>query len=103
MKLNNESADNPKIIVDLFAKHFESVYAPIDSNTSTNEYNCNCEKHFNISEEMIMNVIKPMNENKVNSPDNIPTVFYKRTIYSIVKPLKIIFNNSIHKRLLPAK
>lgn len=44
-----------------------------------------------------------MNENKINSPDNIPAIFYKRTMYTIAKPLKIIFSNSLHERIFPSK
>lgn len=31
MKLNSESSDDPNIIADFFAKHFESIYDPVDT------------------------------------------------------------------------
>lgn len=62
------------------------------------DYTCNCNDHFLIDENLIREIIKSMNENKTNSPDEIPILFYKRTIHSIAKPLKILFNNSLHQR-----
>lgn len=44
-----------------------------------------------------------MSENKTNSPDNIPMVFFKRTLHSIHEPLKLIFNNSLRSRSFPHK
>lgn len=44
-----------------------------------------------------------LNENKTNSPDGIPSLFYKRTCFEISKPLTIIFNNSLHCRKFPHK
>lgn len=103
MKLDDESSDNTIGIANLFAKHFESVYEPVDSNLHIHEYNCNCEDHLVISNEQILNVINGMSENKTNSPDNIPMIFYKRTSFSIREPLRIIFNNSLRKRTFPQK
>lgn len=98
MKLNNVSSDNPTIIAIFFADHFESVYTVDDDNEPIQDYTCNCAEHFEITEEIIANIIRQMNENKSNSPDNVPIMFY-----SIVKPLKIIFNNSLRQRIFPSK
>lgn len=103
MNLKDESSDNPSEIANLFAKHFESVYEPINNNSPVHDFNCNCDEHFEISTEQISNVINGMSENKTNSPDNIPMVFYKRTLFSIREPLRIIFNTSLRERTFPQK
>lgn len=103
MKLNDESTDNPADIANLFAKHFESVYVPNNNDRHIHNHLCNCNDHLEISNDMISNVINGMSENKTNSPDNIPMVFYKRTLPSICEPLRIIFNNSLQKRIFPQK
>lgn len=103
MKLNGHVTDNPFTIANLFAKNFESVYAPADSSIPIDEYSCNCNDHIEITEDIIANVIKQMDENKTNSPDNIPTLFYKRTVVEIVKPLKLIFINSLKQRKFPSQ
>lgn len=101
MKLNNESSDDLTEIANLFAKNFESVYEPVDNNAHIHDYNCNCNDHFEITGEQIANIISGMDENKTNSPDNIPMVFYKRTSRTICEPLKILFNNSLRERTFP--
>lgn len=103
MKLNNESSDNPETIANYFAKNFQSVYNKIDNDVPIQDYTCNCTDHLEISEELISNVIRGMDENKTNSPDNIPAIFYKRTIFEIVKPLKILFNSSLCQRKFPSE
>lgn len=75
MKLNDESTDNPYEIANLFAKHFESVYEPINRNTHKHNINCNCVDHIEISKEQIATAVNGMSENKTNSPDNIPMIF----------------------------
>lgn len=52
MKLNDQSSDNPTEIVNLFSKHFESVYEP-GSITEMPNYNCNCGCHQTINETQI--------------------------------------------------
>lgn len=101
MKLNDESSDDPSNIANLFAKHFESVYEPNDNNSQEHVCNCDCNNHFSINGEQISNVINGMSENKTNSPDNIPMVFYKRTLHSIREPLQILFNNSLRSKIFP--
>lgn len=103
MKFNNESSDIPSNIANFFATHFESVYATDNDSVFRTDLTCNCGEHFEITDDLIRNVIQQMDENKTNSPDNIPIVFYKRTIDSIIKPLKNLFNNSIKLRTFPTE
>lgn len=95
MSFNNQTSDEPCAISNFFAKHFESVYEPDDANLPDINYACNCNDHFQVTEDLISNAITSMNENKTNSSDGIPIIFYKRTIFQIVKPLKILFNSSL--------
>lgn len=102
MKFNNESSENPKVIANIFASNFEKVYAPPNNNLQLPDLQCNCAHHLNISDEQIINAINELSEN-TNSPDEIPTVFYKRTMRNIIHPLKILFSNSLHNRTFPDK
>lgn len=103
MKLGNDSSDNPTEIVGLFARHFESVYELDDTIIPMHNINCNCTDHFDITNDLISNVVNGMSENKTNSPDNIPMVFFKRTLFAICEPLRIIFNASLRTRTFPTK
>lgn len=103
MNFNNLTSNDPKIISNFFAKHFESVYEPDDPNLPEINYTCDCTEHIQITEDLIANVINSMNENKTNSPDGIPILFYKRTLRVITQPLNILFNSSLQQSLFPSE
>lgn len=102
MKLNGNSSDEPLGIANLFASHFESVYNNSSNNLNIN-MNCNCLDHISVTETEIINIIKSMDEKKCNSPDNIPSIFYFKTMREIANPLKILFNKSFNTRIFPDK
>lgn len=103
MKLNGTSSDNPTEIANLFADHFKSVYTPTDNSIHLCDLNCNCDNHYEISDEHIALAINSLDQNKTNSPDNIPAIFYMNTINNIVTPLRLLYNQSLRLRVFPAQ
>lgn len=103
MKLRNKSSEDPVGIANLFADHFESVYEPIDHLVRICDLNCNCDNHFVIENAHITSAITCLNQNKTNSPDKIPPIFYKNTTVNVLTPLRIIFNNSLRRNVFPSQ
>lgn len=103
MNLKGESSEDPKVIANYFASNFEKVYSPIDNNLHLHNLQCTCDNHFVLSDSHITEAINSLNENKSTSPDNIPTIFYKRTMPNIITPLKILFSQSLCSRTFPKK
>lgn len=103
MSLGNDSGDDPKSITNLFSKHFNSVYSPIDQNIQLSNLDCNCANHIVVSDSEITRAIMSLDRNKTNSPDLIPILFFQKNSPSIIAPLKILFNYSIECRKFPSK
>lgn len=103
MKLNNMISDNPEHIANLFAAHFESVYSPPDHSTELCNLQCNCTNYFEILNEHIILAINSLDQNKTNSPDHLPNIFYKKTMNNLLTPLQLLFNNSLHHRVFPTQ
>lgn len=78
MNYKGGSSEEPKTIANYFASNFEKVYAPIDVSLQLQNLECNCDNHFSISETHIVEAINSLNENKTNSPDGIPTIFFQK-------------------------
>ena len=49
-------------------------------------------QNFFISNNEIVNSINHLKDKVTRTPDNIPLLFIKRTIYSIIFPISLIFN-----------
>lgn len=103
MNFKGASSDDPKEIANYFASNFEKVYSPIDNDLQLHNLQCNCNNHFVLSDQHLIEAINSLNENKSSSPDNIPTIFYKRTMLNIIAPLKILFTQSLLSRTFPNK
>lgn len=95
MSLNENTSNSPEVIANLFATHFESVYAPNDPSDLIPNLACDCRTHTPIVEEDIRRIIISLDINKNNSTDGIPNIFYKNALVGILKPITIIFNTSI--------
>lgn len=91
-----ERGENGEEIVGLFASHFSSVYdksdCPIPIFPSTESKDISISK-FSISE--VFNEINGLPNKLSSGPDQIPNFFLKNCLYSITKPLRMIFNMSI--------
>lgn len=103
MKYQGNASDNPEVIANYFADYFEEVYTPTRDINIDEFFTCTCNRHFSITENDISNAITSLDKNKNNSPDKIPTIFYKNTISEIVKPLCILFNQSLAQKIFPTK
>lgn len=87
---------------ELFAEYFSNVYSP-DSNNFQAGNTANASTYFDINIRDIQNVVSNMDEFKTNSPDGIPSIFYKRTIDSLATPLLIIFKKCLVEMKYPTK
>lgn len=103
MAYKNKTSDDPHEIAEFFADNFRSVYDSADSSGPISNLPCNCAEHLMISQTEIENSIMSLDPNKISSPDGIPTIFYSRTIKSVVKPLLILFNKSMVSQNYPKK
>lgn len=103
MKFKNDKSENMKDTTNLFAKYFSSVYS--NSTVPNIDFNCNnnCNDYFPISLADIEAIIGSLDQNKINSPDGIPTIFYKNTIKQITRPLLLLFKLSASSMKYPDK
>lgn len=100
MRYKDQTTESMKQTADLFAKSFANVYEP---NPSPITLQCNneCQSYMQVTENDILTVIHALDENKTNSPDKIPPVFYIETATSISKVLSILFNISLRSMTYP--
>lgn len=106
MHLNDKSAESSEEIANLFAEHFSSVYCnnnvPFNNSESPPNNSLNIPFiQFDLSEvfESIMNLKDKLS----HGPDSIPNYFLKRCVYSLSKPLKVLFNLSLTLQTFPDK
>ncbi|KAL1446614.1 hypothetical protein WDU94_003526, partial [Cyamophila willieti] len=103
---NGEEISDPQKIADSFATHFFSAY-----NHTIPPYlpepdiqNITSYIHIDeITQKEVENEISNMATNKPAGPDDIPPIFLKKCMKSIVKPLTHIFNTAIQKCKFPTK
>ena len=97
MFLNDISASTPEAIAQLYANHFESVYAPINDDPppkSESETNESLKPNI-VTKEDIIYAIKQLDGNKGGSPDRIPANLIKQLNEFIAEPLMKIFNKIV--------
>lgn len=70
-------------------------------NTTCNTQCLNCTNDIEITEDEIRKTILSLDHNKVHSPDELPTIFYKNTLNNITKPLAILFGQSLTQMTYP--
>lgn len=100
MRYKDKISDNAKGTANLFAECFANVYTT-STNSSNIQCNQNCQNYFPITENDIRTAILSLDQNKIHSPDNIPTIFYKNTVDSITKPLLLIFKQVLTQMQYP--
>lgn len=101
MQLKNEQTTNIKDTCNLFAKHFASVYIiPDGDNLMLRDVD---ETFMTANSNVIEKIIRSFDQNKLNSPDLIPMIFYMNTASNISEALSILFNLSIKTRKFPDK
>lgn len=102
MHKNNTTYDNPRDIANEIAKHFSSVYSDACTYDTLN-CNGNCQNYFPLTTDTIKTIILSLDQNKANSPDGIPVVFYKNTIDTIINPLYLLFQLALSNMKYPDK
>lgn len=100
MKYKNQMSENLKDTSNLFASYFSSVYRNSSNNTPT-QCQDNCNNYFPLSLADIQAVIILLDRNKMNSPDDLPIIFYKNTMHNISIPLFLLFKLSISSMKYP--
>lgn len=101
----NESLSNDQDVCNAYADFFASLYVsstlpsniPLETNVTENisiKY---------ISKEQISFQLKKINTNKSGGPDNIPAIFIKSCLDTLVEPLYLIFNKSLNEGIFPDK
>lgn len=100
MHLGNQTSDNMRDTVNLFAKYFSSVYDTTDSgsNTPTTEP---VTDFFEFSTNDLLSIISNMDKNQSSSPDGIPAIFFINTAPNIVLPLSLIFKKALNEMIYP--
>lgn len=106
MYLQSKKAHGGKEISELFAHYFCSIFNK-DGPTSNVISNGVASHTFvgstTLSENDIFKSLKLLNIDKGPGPDLIPPLFLRTCATQLVKPLHIIFNNSLNEGTFPAK
>lgn len=112
MKLNDKTANNPKEVAELFRTFFNSVYVPHDEHAITNfeikskhtdkiKNICANIPPIEIDEKVIEEAIKNLPNNLVAGPDNIPNIFIKNCLESLITPITNILKSSLNEAEVP--
>lgn len=104
MFLGNESSDNGSTTVNLFSKHFKSVYKP--SLVANNNTEFIFEKTVDIdscdvSLETVYSKLASLDPNKSPGPDGISPILLKNCRCSLAKPLLFLFTLSLNSGVFP--
>lgn len=99
MRYNNSTSIDMKQTANLFADYFESVY----TTSAPTDFHCNnnCNNYMQITNDDIIKIINSLDQNKSNSPDGLPIIFYKNTLSQIIEPLVLIFKLAITQMQYP--
>lgn len=102
MHFKDSHADNGQSIVNLFSQHFSSVYNPDNCQVAKNQ--STYMKNISFRPISLADIFEKNSKlpNKMSvGPDNIPNIFLKMCVYTISKPLSVIFNSSISQETFP--
>lgn len=114
MQLNNSTnADNWDDIAELFRQHFSTAYnIPKGDSIDTYIKNNNCISKItklcskistiNLTEEIIIERIKKLPNNLVSGPDDIPNLFLKNCMLSLLTPITELLRESLNTGEVPA-
>ena len=86
-----------------FNKAFQKVFVKGDENKNFNLIDKDCleMQDFFISNDKIINSINHLTNKITRTPDNIPSYFIKRTTYSIIFPISLIYKCSLAISFVP--
>ncbi|VEN34087.1 unnamed protein product, partial [Callosobruchus maculatus] len=96
MNYGDMMSDDIPTTVDLFADYFSTVYNDIHVNqTPTYAFSSNVNvSHLYIDAKDIITRVMSLPWKLSTGPDNIPMFFIKRCIFTLTKPLQLLFNKS---------
>lgn len=103
MYLNDACCDNGQDMVNLFAEHFSSVYRDYN-NTVMPDYDFRCNVSMcslSIDLESIINAICKLSNSNASGADGISNNFLKGCVFTVCKPLHILFNLSLRRGVFP--
>lgn len=105
MKYVGDQADRRETVCDLFARFFDSVYRQGDTPVTGTFESEPCDSDLNllsVSEVDVKSALCSFDCNKVNSPDSVAMIFYKKLSDNISLPLAMIFNKSLSSGIFPS-
>ncbi len=102
-KVYRDDKDKVRIIGDYFAEQVTNEDGLYDNNIDYNDnLYYNIKYSFpEITKNMILEIMKNINTNTSNGPDNINNIFLKETRISLVQPLEYIYNYSLIHKVYP--
>ena len=101
MYLKNKQSHNIEDSIDLFAEFFHSTFTttnipPVIFNPPTH-----LNLHLAFSDEQMIKIVSAFEEYGGLGPDGIPNIFIKKSIHSLIYPLRIIFQKSFSTCTFP--
>ena len=99
---DNYTAFNLQEVVDLFARFFGSVFC--DNDYLYNDRNFkNLVAHpiFDLTDDDILKSALSLKSYGSPGPDGVPPIFLRNCIYSLLEPLKLIFQKSLSTFIFP--
>lgn len=103
---NNVSASNDGDVADLFATFFQSVFTTpqlLPFPQPTEPFNTIDLSSLSISESEVFNSMCALKLSSSPGPDGLPNIFLITCLYSLVKPLTLLFNLSLQQGNFPSQ
>lgn len=104
MSYKGKSSEDPKEIVEMFARNFASVYSSeklASPQFSYSDGRISSLSHVNIDKKDIVNVLSKLKPDSSSGPDDIPPIVLKNCANALSHPLHIIFNYSLSTGTYP--
>lgn len=109
MDYNGSKLTSQQDIADSFAKHFATAYTEQSSFSSGyyKEYEkflrnlCINIPSIDITEQLILETVYKLPNNTVDGPDEIPNIFIKKCIHTLIKPITYILRESFITGIVP--
>ena len=105
LHINDQLVTNFNKKANNFNKYFSNQCSVIDNSsklpTDQAPYTASLLSSIDIKESDILNILKSLDANKAHGHDDISIRMLKLSQKSILKPLKLIFENCLRTRLFP--
>lgn len=97
------SARDRRAACSMFAEYFASVYQQPDSERIPITEPAKKFLMPTVTSTVVKSVLDRLDQYKVSSPDNFPSIFFKKLSRSISSPLAIIYNKSLEEGHFPTR